>query len=264
MVANILSIAGTDPTAGAGIQADLKTFSALGCYGLTVVTSIVAQNTLGVKRFEPVSSEMISDQLDAVFEDVRIDAVKIGMVANAKIAAVIVDRLKFYKAQHIVLDPVMIATSHHSLIEEDAVDAIKYMLIPMSTIMTPNLPEAGMLLNTNTPKNIAQMHDAIGPLLQMGSGWVLLKGGHLSGDECVDLLGGPSGISVLRAPRVRTKNDHGTGCTLSAALASFLPFLSVEESAQRAKTYLTTALIESSRLQIGRGHGPVHHFHLHW
>jgi hydroxymethylpyrimidine kinase/phosphomethylpyrimidine kinase len=125
MVANILSIAGTDQTAGAGIQADLKTFSALGCYGLTVVTSIVAQNTLGVKRFESVSTEMISDQLDAVFEDVRIDGVKIGMVANTKIASVIVDRLKFYKVQHIVLDPVMIATSHHSLIEENAVDAIK-------------------------------------------------------------------------------------------------------------------------------------------
>lgn len=265
MIANVLTIAGTDPTGGAGIQADIKTFSALGAYAMSAITAVVAQNTCGVRSFVALEPHFVADQIDAVFEDVRVDAVKIGMVATAQIASAIADRLRHHDARNIVLDPVMVAKSGDHLLRPDAVEAIRSELVPLTTVLTPNLPEAGVLLDANLDWTPEVMRRRIADLHKLGSQWVLLKGGHLRGDEeSMDLLLGEGETIELRAPRIATTNDHGTGCTLSAAIAAVLSQHTVEESVRRAKSYVHRSLAASGQLKVGKGHGPLHHFHALW
>jgi hydroxymethylpyrimidine/phosphomethylpyrimidine kinase len=265
MIPNVLSIAGTDPTGGAGIHADLKTFSAQGAYGMAVVTAVVAQNTQGVRSFVTLEADFIADQIDAVFEDVRVDAVKIGMVATAAIAEAIAGRLRHHDAKRIVLDPVMVAKSGHHLLRPDAIAAIRDVLVPLSTLITPNLPEAAVLLGAEPQWSRAEMLARAKDLRKLGPEWVLLKGGHLEGStESTDILLGSGDSVELSAPRITTRNDHGTGCTLSAAIAALLPRHGMEESVRRAKDYLSGALAASDELTVGHGHGPLHHFHALW
>lgn len=265
VVPNVLSIAGTDPTGGAGIPADLKTFGALGAYGMAVVTAVVAQNTRGVRAFRAMDPAFVADQIDAVFEDVRVDAVKIGMVANARIAVRIAERLGHHRAPGIVLDPVMVAKSGDSLLDAEAVEVLRDVLVPMATVITPNLPEAAALLGTSRSWTAAAMRSGAAELRRLGSDWVLLKGGHLEGEPlAVDVLTNGTTTLELSAPRIATTNNHGTGCTLSSAMAALLPGLGVEGAARAAKTYLTGALAAGERLEVGRGHGPLHHFHALW
>lgn len=265
MIANVLSIAGTDPTGGAGIQADIKTFSALGTYAMAAITAVVAQNTQGVRSFVALDPDFVGDQIDAVFEDVRVDAVKIGMVATDRIAEVIAERLRRHEARNVVLDPVMVAKSGDHLLEPDAVAAIRDLLVPLANVITPNLPEAGVLLGTESSWTLSEMRARVEELRKLGPEWVLLKGGHLNGSaDSVDLLHGASGTIELSAPRLKTRNDHGTGCTLSAAIAALLPTLPVEDSVRAAKTYMHGALATSGELEVGLGHGPLHHFHQLW
>lgn len=276
-IPHILSIAGTDPTGGAGIQADLKAFSAHGTYGMSVITAVVAQNTRGVRSFKALDPEFVFDQLAAVFEDVRVDAVKIGMVANAAITHAIARALDQYAACPVVLDPVMVAKSGHHLLDESAVKAVLDELVPRSTIITPNLPEASVLLGLKKDiESLEEMRARVADLHAMGSDWVLLKGGHLPSDESVDILHGEF-THEFTAPRINTKNTHGTGCTLSASIAALLPAsgraagqapgagsMDVVTSVRTAKEYLTEALRHADELTVGSGHGPVHHFHALW
>lgn len=264
MIANVLSIAGTDPTGGAGIHADLKTFAANGAYGMAAITAVVAQNTQGVRSFVTLDPGFVADQIDAVFDDVRVDAVKIGMVATAAIAEIIADRLAAHGARNIVLDPVMVAKSGDPLLRAEAEDAIRDRLVPLASVITPNLPEAEVLLRARPHWTVEQMRASAADLHALGPGWVLLKGGHLEGDSSVDMLFGAPGLTEFSAPRIATRNSHGTGCTLSAAIAAALPHHPVPEAVGRAKAYLTAALAAADQLDVGQGHGPLHHFHAHW
>lgn len=265
MIAKFLTIAGTDPSGGAGIQADIKTFSALGAYAASVITAVVAQNTQGVRSFVALDPAFVADQIDAVLDDVRIDAVKIGMVANAGIAEVIASRLRHHGVKNIVLDPVMVAKSGHHLLDPDAVAAVRDLLVPLSTVITPNLPEAGVLLGLPPQWTLAEMHARMADLHRLGPQWVLLKGGHLGGTEnSTDLLHDGRDTIEFSAPRLETKNDHGTGCTLSAAIAALLPTQPVEHSVRHAKSYMHGALAASGELDVGQGHGPLHHFYRLW
>lgn len=265
MIANVLTIAGTDPTGGAGIQADIKAFSALGAYSMSVITAVVAQNTCGVRGFVALEPNFIADQIDAVFEDVRVDAVKLGMMANTQIIETVAERLAHYAPRFVVLDPVMVSKSGHHLLAPDAVEALREKLIPLTTLITPNLPEAAVLLNRADDWTTEDMEKALPELLALGSDWVLLKGGHLEGsDQSTDLLFGESGTYTLPAPRINTTNDHGTGCTLSAAIAALLPKHDMVEAVTIAKAYLHSALAASDQLDVGKGHGPLHHFHALW
>ena len=264
MIPNVLTIAGTDPTGGAGIQADLKAFSAQGTYGMSVVTAVVAQNTRGVGSIFAMEPDFVAEQIAAVFEDVRVDAVKIGMVANAKIADAIAQSLDKYAKCPVVLDPVMVAKSGDHLMKQDDVEAIRDRLVPRATLITPNLPEASVLLGRDVEMDsLEEMRDSLDDLRALGSDWVLLKGGHLGGEESTDILTGDETVE-LTAPRVDTVNDHGTGCTLSAAIAALLPHHGYVEAVTRAKEYLTEALRHADDLEVGSGHGPVHHFHALW
>lgn len=264
MIPNVLSIAGSDPSGGAGIQADLKAFSALGAYGMTVITALTAQNTQGVRSFQVVEPSFVAEQIDAIFADVRVDAVKIGMVATAEIIAAIAERLRHHKARNVVLDPVMVAKSGDHLLREDAVAALRDTLVPLARVITPNLPEAGVLLGAPAPETLADMRQMVRDLHKLGSEWVLLKGGHLGTDDSPDLLFDGHSITELPGRRIATRNTHGTGCTLSAAIAALLPRFDVVEAVRRAKTYLTGAIAASDKLTVGSGHGPVHHFHALW
>ena len=264
MIANVLSIAGVDPSGGAGIAADLKTFSALGVYGMAVVTAVTAQNTRGVTGVRLMEPAFVAEQIDAVFDDVRIDAVKIGMVATAKIAAAIADALVRHRAQHIVLDPVMIAKSGDRLLAKDAIAALCERLMPLAEIITPNLPEAATLLGVAEPTDPAGMRQMARDLRRFGSTAVLLKGGHAGGPESIDVLADGEALTWLSAPRIATKNTHGTGCTLSSAIAALLPRMSRVDAVRAAKDYLTAALAAADELTVGSGHGPVHHFHALW
>jgi hydroxymethylpyrimidine/phosphomethylpyrimidine kinase len=264
MIANVLTIAGSDPSGGAGIQADLKTFSALGAYGMSVLTALTAQNTRGVRSFQVVDPAFVADQIDAIFDDVQVDAVKIGMVATADVAAIIADRLRHHAARNVVLDPVMVAKSGDRLLREDAVAAIRDLLVPLAQVITPNLPEAAVLAAGAIPASLADMRQTVRDLHRLGSQFVLLKGGHLAGSDSTDLLFDGQTITELPDRRVDTRNTHGTGCTLSAAIAALLPRFGMVEATRRAKAYLTAALTASDRLTVGSGHGPVHHFHALW
>ena len=264
MIANVLTIAGTDPSGGAGIQADIKAMSALGAYSCSVITAVVAQNTKGVRSFQALDPDFVAAQIDAVLDDLRIDAVKIGMIANAGIARAVADRLRHHGARSIVLDPVMVAKSGHALLEPEAVSVVRDSLVPQARVITPNLPEAAVLLDRDDGWTAETMQTALPALLTLGSEYVLLKGGHLAGAESTDLLAGPEVTQTLRAPRIATTNDHGTGCTLSSAIAALLPHHDMAEAVARAKAYLHAALAESVSLDVGHGHGPVHHFHAFW
>jgi hydroxymethylpyrimidine/phosphomethylpyrimidine kinase len=263
-----LSIAGSDPSGGAGIQADLKTFAALGAYGCAVITSLTAQNTLGVSGVFPIPAGFVRQQLDALFADVAIDAVKIGMLANAAIAQEVAQALDAHRPPIVVLDPVMVATSGDRLLSEDAEAVVREQLLPRADIITPNLPEAAALLGVAPATTPEQCRQQARALLGAGARRVLLKGGHLSGDSATDYLGFPDGVIVaLSAPWVDTRNTHGTGCTLSSALAVRAADSAAEHSGRpdwldatrAAKAYLTRALHGGESLRIGGGHGPVSH-----
>ncbi|MBR8049484.1 MULTISPECIES: bifunctional hydroxymethylpyrimidine kinase/phosphomethylpyrimidine kinase [Pseudomonadota] len=264
MIANVLSIAGTDPSGGAGIQADLKTFSALGAYGMSVITAVVAQNTRGVRSFQALDADFVGEQIDAVLDDVRVDAIKIGMVANAEIAQAIVQRIDSYELRNIVVDPVMAAKSGDPLLATNAIAAVRDELVPRATVITPNLPEAGLLLDRSPARSLEAMDDCAAELHRLGPAWVLLTGGHLDSAESVDILYDGDMPQHVSAPRIDTKNDHGTGCTLSSAIAALLPHNSVPDAVAAAKRYLSNALAASQQLQVGGGHGPVHHFYAQW
>lgn len=265
-IANALTVAGSDSGGGAGVQADLKTMSALGVYGCSVVTALTAQSTRGVSGIHEVPSAFVRAQLDTVFEDIRIDATKVGMLASADIVEVVADGLVAHGARNIVIDPVMVAKSGDRLLRPDAVSALLARLIPLARVLTPNLPEVGDLLGSGEPTTRAEMVDAGLLLRSLGPEWVLVKGGHrLAETSSADVLIGPEGTLWLEAPRTRTRNTHGTGCTLSSAIAAELAKgRLVPEAVRRAKDYLTAAIAAADRLEVGSGHGPVHHFHAHW
>lgn len=263
-VQNLLSIAGTDPTGGAGIQTDLKVFGALGTYGMGVITAVIAQNTQRVQRVQPVDAGLVGEQLDCVFEDVRVDAVKIGMVCNADIAAAIAERLAHYRPTRVVFDPVMISSTNRSLMNESDLQRIRERLLPHVSLLTPNLTEAGLLLGRPPGTDEAGMRAMLPKLHALGVANVLLKGGHLSGDEAVDLLSTPSGVVRLCQPRLHTRHGHGTGCTLSSAIAAYWSRHPLPESVSLAKRYLHAALHQAERLSVGHGSGPLHHFHAIW
>jgi hydroxymethylpyrimidine/phosphomethylpyrimidine kinase len=260
-----VSIAGSDSGGGAGIQADLKTFSALGVYGASVITALTAQNTLGVTGIHDVPAEFIAAQIDAVFSDLEVGAVKIGMVSQRPVIEAIAAGLERWKQTRVVLDPVMVATSGDKLLAPDAIDALRRVLFPRALVVTPNLPEAAALLDAPIAETETEMRAQAERLLDLGPRAVLIKGGHGSGAESVDLLVEPTAFARLAADRIATRNTHGTGCTLSSAIAAGLAKgLSLDEAARAAKAYVTAALVASERLHIGSGHGPVHHFHAWW
>ncbi|WP_338885579.1 bifunctional hydroxymethylpyrimidine kinase/phosphomethylpyrimidine kinase [Xenorhabdus sp. TH1] len=262
---NSLAIAGTDPSGGAGIQADLKTFSALGAYGTTVVTALVAQNTLGVQSVYELDPPFIAAQLESVLSDVRIDSAKIGMLSNAANITVIAKSLQRYPIPYIVLDTVMVAKSGDPLLSLEAISAMVEQLLPNVSLITPNLPEAAAILKCDLADTEEKMLQQGRALRSMGCQAVLLKGGHLDNKESPDWLFTSEGEWRFTAPRVNTRHTHGTGCTLSAALAALRPRYSDWQSTLPiAKKYLQNALIQADSLQVGHGIGPVHHFHQWW
>ena len=263
MIPNVLTIAGSDPSGGAGIQADLKTFSALGGYGMSVITGLTAQNTLGVRGVHAVPFAFVTEQLDAVFDDVRVDAVKIGMLATADVIEAVATVLRARRPPFVVLDPVMVAKGGDRLLAADAVVRLREVLLPLVDLVTPNLPEAADLLGVASASDEREMTAQAYALAEHGSA-VLLKGGHLGGPSSPDLLL-LDGEMWLSAPRIDTKRDHGTGCTLSSAIACLRPQRPDWPTAVvDAKAYLTQALQAAARLEVGSGHGPVHHFHAWW
>ncbi len=264
-IPNVLSIAGSDPSGGAGIQADLKAFSALGAYGCAVITALTAQSTRGVTGVHVVPAGFVREQLETLLDDVRIDAVKIGMIANAEIAGAVASVLKDREVPNIVLDPVMVAKGGDRLLAEDAVTEVRERLLPLATVVTPNLPEAGELLGEDAPTDGAGMERAARRLMELGAQAVLMKGGHLDGGRSDDLLLVDGAVTRLEAVRIETKNTHGTGCTLSAAIAAMLGRgASVEDAVRSAKRYITGAIAHADELEVGSGHGPTHHFHGVW
>lgn len=258
----VLTIAGSDSGGGAGIQADIKAISATHSYAASVITALTAQNTQGVSGIYPIEPAFVASQLDAVFTDLNIVAVKIGMLSDSKIIQVVADKLKQYQPQHIVLDPVMVATSGDMLLEESAVASLKQYLLPLADLITPNLPEAAALTGQSVPQTKAQMHQLIDAIRVLDAKACLLKGGHLESDaDSVDLLIAHD-VYELSAKRVATQNTHGTGCTLSSAIASYLAQgHELAHAVLLGKTYLTQALSYANELAVGQGHGPVHHFY---
>ncbi|MBR8236551.1 MULTISPECIES: bifunctional hydroxymethylpyrimidine kinase/phosphomethylpyrimidine kinase [unclassified Burkholderia] len=265
-IPNLLTIAGSDSGGGAGIQADLKTFSALGAYGASVITALTAQNTRGVTGVHAPDAAFVTAQLDAVFDDIRIDAVKIGMLANAAIVQAVADALRRYAPRFVVLDTVMISKSSHALLAPDAVAALRDTLLPLATVVTPNLPEAAALLNVAPATTEDDMVRQGQALLQTGARAVLMKGGHLpDASASPDWLVEATRTVRLDGARVPVSNTHGTGCTLSSAIAALLPqHPDLESAVREAKTYLTGAIAASGHLDVGHGVGPVHHFHRWW
>ncbi|KTD27067.1 MULTISPECIES: bifunctional hydroxymethylpyrimidine kinase/phosphomethylpyrimidine kinase [Legionella] len=259
-----LSIAGFDGSGGAGIQADLKTFSAFGCYGMTVLTALPVQNTQGVKSCYELPLRAIDEQLHAIFEDIRPDSIKIGMLFQREIVELVADFINNHaKGIPVVLDPVTVAKSGDSLLEPDALNALKNHLIPLTTLITPNLPEAKTLLG---PKSSSEMVEMAQHLLEFGTEYVLLKGGHAKDLDSNDLLLSKQGEKYwLGSPRIDSKNTHGTGCTLSAAIASCLALgFDMLSACQMAKSYIFQAIDAAKNEKIGKGFGPVHHFYHLW
>ena len=265
MTAIAVTIAGSDSGGGAGIQADLKTFSALGVYGASVLTAVTAQNTQGVSGIHDVPAAMIAAQIDAVFSDLNVNAVKIGMLSSAVAIGVVAAGLERWKQTAVVLDPVMVATSGDRLLAPEAVALFKRDLFPRALVVTPNLPEAAALTGEPVAANEAEMRAQAQKLLGLGCQSVLIKGGHASGAEAVDLLVTREAIVRLTAQRVDTKNTHGTGCMLSAAVAAALAKgATLADAVTEAKAYVTAAIAAADELAVGHGHGPVHHFHAWW
>jgi hydroxymethylpyrimidine/phosphomethylpyrimidine kinase len=259
-----LTIAGSDSSGGAGIQADLKTFSALGVYGASVITALTAQNTLGVQGIFDIPPDFVRAQIKSVLDDLDVRAIKIGMLSvPATIEAVAEGITRF--AGPLVLDPVMVAASGDSLLSEAAITTLKTRLIPHASLLTPNLPEAARLLDTVAARNEAEMEAQARALLALGPAAVLVKGGHGEGDEAVDVLVTGAGVTRFAAPRIPSRNAHGTGCTLSSAVAAGLAKgLPLVEAVRDAKAYVHAAIAAADRLAVGHGHGPTHHFHRFW
>jgi hydroxymethylpyrimidine/phosphomethylpyrimidine kinase len=259
-----VTIAGSDSGGGAGIQADLKTFSALGVYGASVITALTAQNTNGVTAIHDVPADFIAAQIDAVFSDLHPAAVKIGMLANAAAIDAVGKGLERHHAHDVVLDPVMIATSGDKLLRDDAIEALR-KLIAKARLVTPNLPEAAVLLGRPAATDEDEMRRQAELLLALGAGAVLIKGGHGSGPESVDILLDGTTFMRFATPRIDTKNTHGTGCTLSSAIAAGLAKkLLLVDAVSDAKAYVSAAIAAADRLGVGTGHGPVHHFSKWW
>ena len=256
----VLSIAGSDSGGGAGIQADLKTFAALGCYGMTAIAAITAQNTQGVRAIHAVPVQMLAAQLDAVLQDIGVDALKIGMLGAPESVRAVADAIRRYGITQVVLDPVMVATSGDRLIAQETADALVRELFPLVSVITPNLDEAGWLINRPI-HSIDEMEGAAAQLLALGAPHVLLKGGHLSGDWVVDLLAGADGSRQrLESARIATHNGHGTGCTLSSAIAAHLARgLPLAQAVQQARTYILGAIAAGAQVHTGQGHGPLNH-----
>jgi hydroxymethylpyrimidine/phosphomethylpyrimidine kinase len=258
----VLSIAGSDSGGGAGIQADLKTFAALGCYGMTAITALTAQNTLGVSGIHGVPPEMLKAQLSAVLEDIGVDAVKIGMLHAPDIVRTVAWALRHYEVKQVVLDPVMVATSGDRLIAPDTVQVLVDELFPLATVVTPNLDEAALLLGRPIA-HADELETAARDLLALGAKAVLLKGGHLPGDEVADLLvSGDGPAQRLASPRIASRNTHGTGCTLSSAVAAYLALGNpLDQAVAKARSYILQAIAMGANVYTGAGHGPLNHGH---
>lgn len=261
---NVLSIAGVDPSGGAGVLADIKAISACGAYACGVVTALTAQNTRGVQGIFPVPPSFVKQQLDVLFDGVSIDAVKIGMLDNAELIEVVAQTLERYRPKVVVLDPVMVAKSGDRLLAQEAVSALRDRLLPLATMITPNLPEALALLGQDqrgvSEEEFPAMAADLWKLMKRREAWVYLKGGHLGGKDSPDMLFNGFVTVRLEGTRIDTDNDHGTGCTLSSALASLLPRHDVIDASRMAKEYLTQALQHAGELSVGHGHGPTNHF----
>lgn len=261
-----LSIAGSDPSGGAGIQADLKTFSACGCYGATVIVAVVDENTVGVTDVHPIPVPFVSGQIRSVLDDIGADAIKIGMLHSSELILSVKDTLSKYDIKNIVLDPVMVATSGDKLLQDEAIDTLKAELIPFVRVITPNIPEAEILLG----KDIKSQEDLPNVVKDLSFGnkvSVLLKAGHLTDDELIDVFynAETNEIIKLSSRRVHTRNTHGTGCTFSSAIAAFLAHgLPLNDAIRKAKDYMNKAITAGAEYEIGKGHGPVHHFFNFW
>lgn len=258
----VLTIAGSDSGGGAGIQADIKAMSATGSYGCSVITAITSQNTQGVTAIFPVPIEHVESQLDAVFSDLHIAAVKVGMLADAQIITAVAKKLKQYRPKYLVIDPVMVATSGDLLLETSAINTLKNQLLPLADIITPNLPESAALTANPIPQSQTEMAQMVSQLRALGAKAVLLKGGHLTHDQhSNDVLITQEGTRQFSAQRILTDNTHGTGCTLSSAIASYLAQShDLNQAVDLAKQYITQAIAHADELDVGYGHGPVHHF----
>ncbi len=256
----VLSIAGSDSGGGAGIQADLKTFAALGCYGMTAITALTAQNTQGVRGIHGVPPDFLAAQIDAVVEDIGVDAVKIGMLHSPEVVRVVADAIRRHRLLHVVLDPVMVATSGDRLIAEETVGVLVQELFPLAEVITPNLDEAGWLLGRKI-EGVDTLDEAAQALRALGASAALLKGGHLPGDEVIDVLALPGGACRrLSSQRITTHNGHGTGCTLSSAIASHLALgAPLPQAVERARAYILGAIAAGADVTTGRGHGPLNH-----
>jgi len=253
-----LTIAGSDSGGGAGIQADLKTFAALGVYGMSAITSVTAQNTVEVRCIRDLPPDVVAAQIDAVLEDIGADAVKTGMLSSVAIIEAVADSLQRFKVLQLVVDPVMVSKSGAALLQADAQDALKKLLLPMALLLTPNIPEAEVLSGKKI-RNAGELFDAAEIICDMGVKNLLIKGGHLPGEEVADYFFGEV-VSCFSAERIHTKNTHGTGCTLSAAICAYLAKgLGLEEAIAEAGEYLQGCIAHADELKIGRGHGPLHH-----
>jgi hydroxymethylpyrimidine/phosphomethylpyrimidine kinase len=260
----VLTVAGSDSSGGAGVEADLKTYSALGVYGACAITALTAQNTKGVFGIQAVPADFVAAQIDAVFADLDVAAVKIGMLANASIVAAVEAALDRHRARNIVLDPVLAATSGETLLRPEARDDLRG-LIARARVFTPNLPEAAALLEAPEARDESEMRMQAEKLLRLGTQAVVIKGGHLGGPESVDLLVDAAGCKRFSAPRLAAKNTHGTGCTFASAIAAGLAKgLSLDGAVREAKSYVSAAIAAADRLEVGSGRGPLHHFHKWW
>lgn len=264
-IPNILTIAGSDSGGGAGIQADIKAISATGGYACSAITALTAQNTQGVQSIFPVSPSFVAEQLDAIFSDMDIAAVKIGMLNDSQIIEVIAQKLKHYNLMNVVLDPVMVATSGDPLIQPKAIETLKQCLIPLVDVLTPNLPEIELLLGSQKSHTEAQMTELIEKVQScptFNDVDVLLKGGHFQGSQSTDWLIRAHQVTSFSHPRIVTPNTHGTGCSLSSAIACYLgQGENLNQAVEKAKAYLSQALQASDQLSVGKGSGPVHHFY---
>ncbi|UOF93740.1 MAG: bifunctional hydroxymethylpyrimidine kinase/phosphomethylpyrimidine kinase [Bordetella sp.] len=267
---NILSIAGIDPSGGAGVFADIKVISALGAYGCSIVTNLTIQNTQGVKDIFPIPLKFIDEQFEILFSDICIDSIKIGMLHNSNIIHLIAKKITKWKMKNIVLDPVIAAKSGDKLLEDSAIDNIRDILFPLVTLVTPNIPEAGILLGIRPSENIRDMRHTAEKLHHKMSKidnnkWVMIKGGHLPGNYAIDVLYDGNHMVEIPETRIKTSKTHGTGCSLSAAIATLLPKTdSVLQATYLAKKYITKCIKFSEMLEVGSGKGPIHHFHNWW
>ena len=260
-----ITIAGSDSGGGAGIQADLKSFSALGVYGGTVITALTAQNTTGVQGIHAVPTDFVAQQMDSVYDDLYVDATKIGMLAHSEIIETVASNLTAKGAKNIVVDPVMVAESGDPLLETSAVDTLKSTLFPIAHCITPNLHEAAHILNKDIATTLDDMQSQAEQIIKLGCDAVLIKGGHFAGEDATDVLLTADGFEHFSAPRFQTKNTHGTGCSLSSAITAHLARgYDLQKSVNYSKTWLTNAIKNADALSIGHGYGPVHHFHQFW